>query len=180
MKITGVKTFIVDGVFRPWTFVKVETDSGIVGWGDCTEWQAAYSVAATVDQLAPRRLLPTASGNLLAVGYCALGFRGSNYNPAIMSGAPSGSSSITLNPARWYNFRATEFSLSTVSDISVYPWFFARAITSLSSCVPRPTPRNSGSKPMANTGTPDCTAPQTSPTSKRRTHAAPAYAPSLP
>ena len=51
MKITGVKTFIVDGVFRPWTFVKIETDSGIVGWGDCTEWQAAYSVAATVNQL---------------------------------------------------------------------------------------------------------------------------------
>ena len=52
MKITRVKTFVVDGVFRPWTFVKIETDAGIVGWGDCTEWQAAYSVAATVDQLA--------------------------------------------------------------------------------------------------------------------------------
>ncbi|GIT18511.1 MAG: hypothetical protein CM1200mP39_13170 [Dehalococcoidia bacterium] len=51
MKITGVETFIVDGVFRPWTFVKIETDSGIVGWGDCTEWQAAYSVAATVGQI---------------------------------------------------------------------------------------------------------------------------------
>tara|TARA_Y100001960_G_scaffold331121_1_gene427108 strand:- start:2205 stop:3386 length:1182 start_codon:yes stop_codon:yes gene_type:complete len=51
VKITGVKTFIVDGVFRPWTFVKIETDSGIVGWGDCTEWQAAYSVAATVGQI---------------------------------------------------------------------------------------------------------------------------------
>jgi len=51
MKITNVKTFIVDGVFRPWTFVKIETDSDIVGWGDCTEWQAAYSVAGTVNQL---------------------------------------------------------------------------------------------------------------------------------
>ena len=51
MKITGVKMFIVDGVFRPWTFVKLETDSGIVGRGDCTEWEAAISVAATVNQL---------------------------------------------------------------------------------------------------------------------------------
>jgi galactonate dehydratase len=51
VKITGVKTFIVDGVFRPWTIVKIETDSGIVGWGDCTEWQAYKSVAATVEQL---------------------------------------------------------------------------------------------------------------------------------
>lgn len=37
MKITGVKTFMVDGVFRPWTVVKIETGSGIVGWGDWTE-----------------------------------------------------------------------------------------------------------------------------------------------
>ena len=51
MKITKVKTFIVDGVFRPWTFVKIETNSDIVGWGDCTDWQAAPSIAATVDQL---------------------------------------------------------------------------------------------------------------------------------
>ena len=37
MKITSVKTFIVDGGFRPWTFVKIETsDDGVVGWGDCT------------------------------------------------------------------------------------------------------------------------------------------------
>ena len=26
MKITAIKTFIVDGGFRPWTFVKVETE----------------------------------------------------------------------------------------------------------------------------------------------------------
>ena len=25
MKITGVETFIVDGVVRPWTIVKIET-----------------------------------------------------------------------------------------------------------------------------------------------------------
>ena len=37
MKITRITPFLVDGVFRPWTFVKVETDEGIVGWGDCTD-----------------------------------------------------------------------------------------------------------------------------------------------
>ena len=26
MKITAIKTFIVDGGFRPWTFVKIETN----------------------------------------------------------------------------------------------------------------------------------------------------------
>jgi len=51
MKITKVKTFIVDGGFRPWTFVKVETsDPGVVGWGDCTDWGSPGPVAATVER----------------------------------------------------------------------------------------------------------------------------------
>jgi L-alanine-DL-glutamate epimerase-like enolase superfamily enzyme len=54
MKITGIKTFIVDGGFRPWTFVKVETDEGTVGWGDCTDWQAATAIAATIEMLSER------------------------------------------------------------------------------------------------------------------------------
>ena len=49
MKITKIKTFIVDGGFRPWTFVKVETsDPSVVGWGDCTDWGSPGPVAATV------------------------------------------------------------------------------------------------------------------------------------
>ncbi len=53
MKITAVKTFIVDGGFRPWTFVKVETsDPGLVGWGDCTDWGSPGPVAATVERYA--------------------------------------------------------------------------------------------------------------------------------
>lgn len=56
MKITGVKTFLVDGVFRPWTFVKVETDEGTVGWGDCTDWDAAPAIAATVEMLGERMI----------------------------------------------------------------------------------------------------------------------------
>lgn len=51
MKITKVKTFIVDGGFRPWTFVKVETsDPGVIGWGDCTDWGSPGPVAATVER----------------------------------------------------------------------------------------------------------------------------------
>lgn len=53
MKITDVKTFVVDGIARPWTFVKVETDSGIVGWGDCTEWDAFPGVVAMVEHMKP-------------------------------------------------------------------------------------------------------------------------------
>ncbi len=53
MKITSVTPFIVDGGFRPWTFVKVETsDPGLVGWGDCTDWGSPGPVAATVERYA--------------------------------------------------------------------------------------------------------------------------------
>jgi galactonate dehydratase len=53
MKITRIRTFIVDGGFRPWTFVKIETsDDGLVGWGDCTDWGAPGPVAAMVEHLA--------------------------------------------------------------------------------------------------------------------------------
>jgi L-alanine-DL-glutamate epimerase-like enolase superfamily enzyme len=53
MKIAAIKTFIVDGGFRPWTFVKVETsDPGLVGWGDCTDWGSPGPVAATVERYA--------------------------------------------------------------------------------------------------------------------------------
>lgn len=53
MQITRVRTFIVDGGFRPWTFVKIETsDDGVIGWGDCTDWGSPGPVAATVERLA--------------------------------------------------------------------------------------------------------------------------------
>jgi galactonate dehydratase len=53
VRITAVKTYIVDGGFRPWTFVKVETnEAGLVGWGDCTDWGSPGPVAATVERYA--------------------------------------------------------------------------------------------------------------------------------
>jgi L-alanine-DL-glutamate epimerase-like enolase superfamily enzyme len=53
LRITRVKTFIVDGGFRPWTFVKIETsDDGVIGWGDCTDWGSPGPIAAMVERLA--------------------------------------------------------------------------------------------------------------------------------
>ena len=55
MKITAVKTFLVDGVFRPWIFVKIETsEPGLVGWGDCTDWGADGPIVRTVEHYAER------------------------------------------------------------------------------------------------------------------------------
>ncbi|MBV8623179.1 MAG: galactonate dehydratase [Herbaspirillum sp.] len=49
MKITKISTFIVP---PRWCFLKIETDEGIVGWGEPIVEGRAHSVAATVDELA--------------------------------------------------------------------------------------------------------------------------------
>jgi galactonate dehydratase len=46
MKITAVKTYLVEGVKYNWTLVKVETDSGIHGWGEGTNWPGSPLVEA--------------------------------------------------------------------------------------------------------------------------------------
>ncbi len=54
MKITAVKPILCHGAFRTWTFVKVETDAGITGWGDATEWVRAQAHARIIaEDLAP-------------------------------------------------------------------------------------------------------------------------------
>ena len=35
MRISRVQAFLCDAGWRPWVFVKVETDDGLVGWGEC-------------------------------------------------------------------------------------------------------------------------------------------------
>jgi L-alanine-DL-glutamate epimerase-like enolase superfamily enzyme len=48
MRITQVQTFHCDAGWRPWTFVKIETDSGLVGWGECSDSRNPYGVAGCV------------------------------------------------------------------------------------------------------------------------------------
>jgi len=54
MKITAVRTTIVNAEMRNWIFVKVETDhDGLYGWGEATlEWKTR-AVAGAVEDLAP-------------------------------------------------------------------------------------------------------------------------------
>lgn len=54
MKITGARTFLVDpGGGKNWLFVKVETDAGIHGWGECyTQSDRDRTIEAHVHQLA--------------------------------------------------------------------------------------------------------------------------------
>ena len=55
MKITRITTHLVEGVFRPWTFVKIEPDQqGLIGWGDCTDWGADGPIVRTGEHYAER------------------------------------------------------------------------------------------------------------------------------
>jgi len=54
MKITAIRTTVVNAGMRNWIFVKVETDEdGLYGWGEATlEWKTR-AVAGAVEDLAP-------------------------------------------------------------------------------------------------------------------------------
>ena len=53
MKITKVEPFLVDGGWRPFIFVKLETDEGITGWGECTDPRSPNGVVGTIKDLTP-------------------------------------------------------------------------------------------------------------------------------
>ena len=53
MKITNIESFIVDAGWRPWGFVKVETDEGITGWGECSDGRSPRGVDGTIEDLKP-------------------------------------------------------------------------------------------------------------------------------
>ena len=48
MRITRVQAFQCDAGWRPWTFVKVETDQGLVGWGECSDSRNPLGLAGCV------------------------------------------------------------------------------------------------------------------------------------
>ena len=51
MKITNIETFIVDAGWRPWTFVKIETDEGITGYGECSDGRSPHGIVGTIKDL---------------------------------------------------------------------------------------------------------------------------------
>ena len=53
MKISKLETFVIDGGWRAWTYVKVETDEGITGWGECSDTRVPNAVCGVVRDLNP-------------------------------------------------------------------------------------------------------------------------------
>jgi galactonate dehydratase len=50
MRITGLSTVVVGAEMRNWVFVKLQTDEGLVGWGEATvEWKTRAVVACVED-----------------------------------------------------------------------------------------------------------------------------------
>lgn len=55
MKITEIKTYIMDAFRTNWTFIKVETDSGLYGWGEASLGTQEKALSGCVEDL--RRLI---------------------------------------------------------------------------------------------------------------------------
>ena len=54
MKISNVETIHVDAGWRPWTFVKVSIDSGLIGWSECTDSHGSpKGIEGVVNDLKP-------------------------------------------------------------------------------------------------------------------------------
>ena len=51
MKITKVSPIYCDGGWRALTFIKVETDEGIVGYGECTDNRSSFGIGGCVRDL---------------------------------------------------------------------------------------------------------------------------------
>lgn len=52
MKIVDVQPFLCDGGWWPWIFVKVTTDEGLVGWGECSDNRVnPYGIMGCVQDL---------------------------------------------------------------------------------------------------------------------------------
>ena len=54
MKITRVTPIFCDGGWRAFTFIKVETDEGLVGYGECTDNRSSFGIGGCVRDLEPR------------------------------------------------------------------------------------------------------------------------------
>lgn len=57
MIVSDVKTFLVQAGRQNWVFVKVTTDTGLVGWGEASVETQEKAVAACVDTLARRSVI---------------------------------------------------------------------------------------------------------------------------
>ncbi len=56
MKITRVTPFLVEGIKYNWTLLKLETDTGVHGWGEATNWPGSPLIEAACQHAGERIL----------------------------------------------------------------------------------------------------------------------------
>jgi L-alanine-DL-glutamate epimerase-like enolase superfamily enzyme len=53
VKITAIETFVVDAGWRPWQFVAVRTDTGLTGYGECSDGRNPYGIVGAIRDFEP-------------------------------------------------------------------------------------------------------------------------------
>ena len=53
MKITSVEAAVVDAGWRPWVFVRVVTNHGVIGFGECSDGKNPWGVAGAIEDMKP-------------------------------------------------------------------------------------------------------------------------------
>ena len=53
MRISAIETFTVDAGWRPWIVVKIETDEGIKGYGECSDSRSPRGIVGAIEDLKP-------------------------------------------------------------------------------------------------------------------------------
>ena len=51
MKISCIDTLVCDGGWQPWVFVKVQTDEGVTGYGECSDGRNPRGISGCVKDL---------------------------------------------------------------------------------------------------------------------------------
>ena len=138
MKIAKIESFICDAGWRPWVFVKVETDDGLVGWGECSDGRMPRSVAAGMSMLSvPKPEVDTMTRSFPASRISALTRSGvrthkarAPYNTCLISSALLLSTTTTSAPpsaskawpaGSYIDLQSTTFPLDTAVVLLVVP-----------------------------------------------------------
>jgi len=53
MRIKNIETIVVDAGWRPWQFIRIETDNGLIGYGECSSGRAPRAISGAIEDLKP-------------------------------------------------------------------------------------------------------------------------------
>lgn len=66
MRVQTVETFLCDAGWRPWIFVKITTDDGLVGWSECTDSNGAPAAFPKMIETLARQVIGKDPRNIVS------------------------------------------------------------------------------------------------------------------